>query len=248
MTQSHDQKVMFMTGASSGLGLAMAQEFKKHGFYVISASRKAPPEGVCDEFIPCDLSDDKSRENLVKNLLERPRIDVLINNAGLGSYGTWNEMSEKDLRYIMELDFFIPMLLTKSLLPKLRESKGAVINTASVASKIPLACMGIYSAAKASLYMFSETLRMEERDLSVVTVCPGRISTGFWNNSTHYRDVPDSPSTNLETPEGLAKRVYKYYRKHKWVLVYPSWYRLVWSVVRNLPGVYQYLSRRAWKI
>lgn len=246
MTQT--QKTLVITGASTGLGLAMALKFKQNNFRVIAISRKAPPPEAFDEFIPCNLADEDARNSLLAQLQKLPAIDVLINNAGLGSYGTWDEVSEKDLRYIMELDFFIPVILTKALLPQLRAKKGCVINTASVASKIPLCCMGIYSAAKASIYMFSETLRMEERDLSVLTVCPGRISTGFWNNSTHYRDVPDSPTVGNETPEKLAKRVFAYYKHSRWVLVYPTWYRLVWSLVRNFPGIYSFLSRKAWKI
>ena len=148
----------------------------------------------------------------------------------------------------MELDFFAPVLLTTRVLPKLRESKACVVNISSAAGLLPVACMGAYSAAKAALRMFSDTLKVEERDLHVVTVFPGRISTGFGSRACGCREVPNTPSHGSETPEELAKRVYKAYRKRCRKLIYPFWYKFVISLMLKMPSVYERGSRKVWKL
>ena len=201
------QKTAVVTGASSGLGRAMARKFKSEGFYVVAVSRNAPEDGACDAHISADLTDERSLAQAAEEINKLERVDVFINNAGIGAYAKWDELKEDELRKLMELDFFAPVLLTTRVLPKLRESKACVVNISSAAGLLPVACMGAYSAAKAALRMFSDTLKVEERDLHVVTVFPGRISTGFGSRACGCREVPNTPSHGSETPEELAKRV-----------------------------------------
>ena len=96
--------------------------------------------------------------------------------------------------------------------------------------------------------MFSDTLKVEERDLHVVTVFPGRISTGFGSRACGCREVPNTPSHGSETPEELAKRVYKAYRKRRRKLIYPFWYKFVISLMLKMPSVYERGSRKVWKL
>ena len=241
-------KTAVVTGASSGLGRAMARKFKQEGFYVVAISRKKPEDGVCDCHIAADLTDKQSLEAAAGEILALDRVDVFINNAGIGAYAKWDELKEEELRNLMELDFFAPVLLTVKTLPVLRKSKACVVNISSAAGLLPVACMGAYSAAKAALRMFSDTLKTEERDLHVVTVYPGRISTGFGSRACGCRDVPNTPSHGSETPEELAKRVYKAYKRKKRKLIYPFWYRYVISLMLKFPEIYEKGSRKVWKI
>ena len=242
------QKTAVVTGASSGLGRAMARKFKSEGFYVVAVSRKAPEDGVCDAHISADLTDERSLAQAAEEINKLERVDVFINNAGIGAYAKWDELKEDELRKLMELDFFAPVLLTTSVLHKLRESRACVVNISSAAGLLPVACMGAYSAAKAALRMFSDTLKVEERDLHVVTVFPGRISTGFGSRACGCREVPNTPSHGSETPEELAKRVYKAYRKRHRKLIYPFWYKFVISLMLKMPSVYERGSRKVWKL
>ena len=241
-------KTAVVTGASSGLGRAMARKFKQEGFYVVAVSRKAPEDGVCDRHISADLTDAASLAQAAQEILRLENVDVFINNAGIGAYAKWDELKEEELRRLMELDFFAPVLLTAKVLPVLRKSKACVVNISSAAGLLPVACMGAYSAAKAALRMFSDTLKVEERDLHVVTVFPGRISTGFGSRACGCREVPNTPSHGSETPEELAKRVYKAYKRKKRSLIYPVWYRFVIGVMLRFPGIYEKGSRKVWKI
>ena len=243
-----EKKTAVITGASSGLGRAMARKFKNSGYYVVAVSRKAPEDGVCDYHIAADLTDKESLEAAAQEILKLEKVDIFVNNAGIGAYAKWDELCEKDLRRLMELDFFAPVLLTTKVLPVLRAGRGVVVNISSAAGLLPVACMGAYSAAKAALRMFSDTLRVEERDIHVLTVFPGRISTGFGSRACGCREVPNTPSHGSETPEVLAERVYKACCRKSRKVIYPYWYRFVISLMLKFPSIYEKGSRKVWKI
>ncbi len=246
-----NRKVALITGVSSGLGRAMAERFRAAGFLVAGICRSEPPEGAADDFIPCDLADRDSRENAVKLIMQKyGRADVLINNAGIGSYAGWEELSEPDLRKIMEIDFFAPVLFTGLLLELLRKSGGTVINISSVASYMPVACMGAYNAVKAAFRMYSESLRMElaGRGINVICVCPGRIDTGFSSRAVGGRRPPETPGRCASTPEALAEKVYRAYIRRRREVIYPSWYRLAIWFVRCFPWVNERINRKVWNL
>ncbi len=240
-----------ITGASSGLGRALAKEFKAHGFLVIAISRRQPEAGVCDHFFAADLTEKEELLQAVEKIrqLNIP-IDVLINNAGIGSYAKWEELSDADLRKEFDIDFFAPVMLTRELLPLLMESRGTLINISSAAAHVPVACMGAYNAAKAALRMFSATLQMEVRGrgLHVLNVCPGRIDTGFSSRALGGRKVPETPGRTASNAATFAKRVYAACRKKKRELIYPGWYRIVAEFVRLFPGICEKGNRRVWQL
>ena len=243
-----EQPIAVLSGGSSGLGKAMAVYLQSRGFYVITISRRAPEEGIGNRHIAVDLTNGEQRRQLVAELSSFPHLDLLINNAGVGAYATWAELSEADLRRLCELDFFAPVLLTRDLLPLLRRSRATVVNISSAAGLLPVACMGAYSAAKAALRMFSETLRTEERQIRVLTVCPGRIDTGFSSRAFGSRQVPDTPKHDSATPERLAKAVYRAYKRHRRTLIYPRWYAWAISWLSHFPSWYESASRKVWKL
>ena len=196
------RKTALVTGSSSGLGLAVAQELKKRNYRVIGLGRKKPENVSEEDFICCDLSKPEALDTLSTELHRRTgRLDLLVNNAGFGGYATWEELPPEELRRMFEVDFFAPVRLAQILLPELSKTQGAIINISSVAALAPVPCMGAYSAVKAALLSFSQTLRAEAslQNVRVVTICPGRISTGFSSRAITLRACPETPGNKVST-------------------------------------------------
>ncbi len=244
-------KYALITGGTHGLGLAMAEKFGSAGFKVILCARKLPDElnGRFD-FLSADLSVPGEAVRLAAAVREQyGRLDVLINNVGIGVYAKWDELETAELRKLFEVDFFASAELSGELLPLLKESRGCMINISSMAGKLPVCCMGPYSAVKAALFMFSETLRMENAgEINVITVCPGRIDTGFSKRAIGGRKVPETPGNKSATPEKLAEKVYRTYRRGGRSVVYPAWYGAAVWFARLFPGLYSRISRRVWEL
>jgi short-subunit dehydrogenase len=133
--------------------------------------------------LPADLS----RPEEVEALAERAtgcygRIDVLINNAGIGLYTPFWEAPPAAVRQMMEVNFFAPAALIRSLAPVMRRNGGGtIVNVSSIAGQVALPWLTLYSASKAALNFLSDGARMELRNwgVHVVAVCPGYVSTGF---------------------------------------------------------------------
>jgi short-subunit dehydrogenase len=246
---SETQKVIVITGVSSGLGAAMAAEFKAAGHRVVGASRSFPTVPI-DLWLRADITLPADRQRIVDDTLASyGRIDVLVNNAGIGCYQTWEDLREEDLRAAFELNLFAPILLAKLCLPHLLASGGSLINISSVAGKLYVPCMGPYCATKAALTFFSNTLRAEtaHRGLHVLDMVVGRISTGFSLRSLGGRKPPSSPGGGNTTPEDLAKAVYTGWRKRKRAVTYPGWNRwIVPLLLGPLNRVYENENRKRW--
>ncbi len=238
-----------ITGASSGLGAALAKEFHRNGFYVVVLCRTRPDSTEVEEFFSVDLSKPEELRSVAIELKQRfSRIEVLVNNAGIGSYATWEELSESELRRELEIDFLAPVLLTRELLDALALGHGTIINISSVAAYVPVACMGAYNAVKAALRMFSITLQMEVsgRGVHVLCVCPGRVDTGFSARALGARKPPETPGRSSSSAEGFARKVYRAYRKRKRELIYPQWYFWAMLFSRWFPGLTEKINRRIW--
>lgn len=245
-------KTVLITGATSGLGAALAARFRRDGWRVIGAARREPADpDALDCFLPADLSDPDGAAALAAELQRRNfTVDLLINNAGVGAYATWDELDSAALRRLMEVDFFAPVALTKALLPALRARGGGVINIASVAGLAWVPCMGAYSAAKFALAAFSRTLAVEEsvHGLRVMTVYPGRISTGFSSRSHSCRPVPETPGNAAASAAEFAERVWRAWMRGRRSLLYPWWYCFFLWFVKLCPGLYARENIRRWKL
>jgi short-subunit dehydrogenase len=242
-------KTVLITGASSGLGEAIAEIFIKNNFKVIGVCRSEPKIKV-DYWYKCDITVAEERQELVDKVKsEAGRLDVLINNAGKGNYAPWEEFSEEELRDLFELNFFALVDLTRLFLPMLKESRGTVINIASVAGKSYVPCMGAYCASKFALCAFSDSLRAELKNIgvNVLNVKPGRINTGFSSRALGARKTPETPSGG-STPQGLAKRLFRAYRRKKRSLIYPKSYVFFIWFTRMFPRLYDWAACKAWKL
>ncbi len=240
------EKVCVITGATKGIGKALLEKFKREGFYVVNISRSESP--IADLNLTADLTIPEEREKLVDRLVEQTRrVDVLINNAGVGMYESWESTEEEELRKMFELNLFAPIDLSKQAIPYLKETKGCIINVSSVAGKLYIPYMGGYCATKYALNAFSDSLRAELKPsgVHVLNLIVGSINTGFSDRAFGSRKPPKPPFKG--DPYKLAEATYLAYLKGKREIIYPGWYRFFIYASRLLPSVYDRLALRGWK-
>lgn len=187
------QKIWFITGISSGLGKALANEIMATGGFVIGTFRQ---QAQVDEFnannsqkgfaVLLDIANIETIKETTALIIEKfGRIDVLVNNAGIGFAGAIEETSLTETRNVFEVNFFGVLEVTKAFLPLLREQKsGHIIQISSHGGVKAFAGFGIYNASKFALEGFSEALAQEiaPLGLQLTIVEPGPFRTGFAGN------------------------------------------------------------------
>lgn len=176
-----DGSNIFLTGASSGIGAALAAELTRRGARVAGVSRR--PACHVAVSITADLTVPLDRARAASEALSAlGRIDILINNAGAGAYSPSWQTPMEDMRRMFELNLFAAVDFAQRFVPAMRERRaGQVVNVASIASKVTLPWFTLYSASKAALESFSRGLRMELQNdgIGVTLVCPGYVKTAF---------------------------------------------------------------------
>ncbi len=243
----NEEKVVVITGASRGIGKAIAQKFISEGFCVIGVSRSRPKCNL-SYHIKADITRPEDRKNVVDTVVrEFGRIDVLINNAGIGIYDTWEDMDLDQLREVFEVDFFAPVHLTKLSLPYIKKNKGSIINVSSAAGELNVPYESGYTAAKHAFHAFSETLRMEVNHygVNVITVTAGNIKTGFTLSAKGSKHPPLLPFAGKR--KELAEEIYKAYIKKKEKVIYPSWYKIFMFYSKLFPKGYEKIIMRVWE-
>ncbi len=180
-----DKKVALVTGASSGIGEETAYALKEKGFVVYGAARrvdrlaKLTDKGI--EVIELDVTDDQSMQNCVNTILQKEgRIDVLVNNAGYGSYGAVEDVPIEEAKRQFEVNIFGLARLTQLVLPKMREHKyGKIVNIASVGGRVWTPFGSWYHATKFAVEGLSATMRLEVEPfgIDVIVIEPGGIAT-----------------------------------------------------------------------
>ena len=185
-----DGKVILITGASEGIGAACAQVFRSRGARLSliarneeNLKRNAAPD---DLITAGDLRDAGVRRGFVQRSLDRyGRIDVLINNAGVGLYAPAWRAPLDQTREMFELNFIAPLDLIQQVVPAMRSARsGFIVNVGSIAGKVTLPWFTLYSASKYALGSLTDGLRMELRSFGIHTmmVCPGYVKTRFQEN------------------------------------------------------------------
>jgi short-subunit dehydrogenase len=187
---------MLITGASQGIGRALAEAAALQGAKVLAAARsdrlldklagQVRAGGGVLEVVHADVTDPADRERMVSAAQQAfGGLDVLINNAGIGATGHFVEASQDRLRKIMEVNFFGVTETTRACLPLLRRgNRPAIVNISSIAGKRGIPARSEYSASKFALQGFSEALRAElaKDGIDVIVVCPGLTQTNFSQN------------------------------------------------------------------
>jgi short-subunit dehydrogenase len=182
-----DPLVAVVTGASSGIGHATAKALHNAGYRVFGTSRHAAA-GRSDgaTMLACDVTDDASVAKLVDEVLATAgRIDLLVNNAGVGLFGAAEESSIVQAQALFEVNVFGVLRLTNAVLPAMRRQKsGRIINLSSVLGLIPAPYSALYAATKHAIEGYSESLDHELRSLGirVVLVEPAYTKTSFGEN------------------------------------------------------------------
>jgi NADP-dependent 3-hydroxy acid dehydrogenase YdfG len=193
------QKTIFITGASRGFGRLWTEAFLKRGDKVVATARDIKSlEDLAkehpDTFLPLQLDVTNCEDCFaaVKKAHEHfGVIDVVINNAGYGLFGTVEETSDEDTRKLMETNFFGLVWITKAALPIMRrQGKGHLIQVSSLLGVNPLPLMGMYSASKFAMEAFSETLAIEVKDfgIKVTIVEPNGYATEFTSVSAVHAE------------------------------------------------------------
>jgi NAD(P)-dependent dehydrogenase (short-subunit alcohol dehydrogenase family) len=221
-----DLGVALVTGASSGIGLATAQALKRAGYRVFGTSRRAAPEtsdGIT--MLTCDVADDASVRKMVDEVLSKAgRIDLLVNNAGVGLLGGAEESSTTQAQALFDVNVFGVLRVTNAVLPTMRrQGKGRIINLSSVQGFIPAPYFALYSSTKHAVEGYSESLDHELRPLGirVVLVEPAYTRTSFEENLAkpdQLRDIYESARAGMnvvvqkamekgDAPEVVAKTV-----------------------------------------
>ncbi|MFB3153948.1 MAG: SDR family oxidoreductase [Candidatus Acidiferrales bacterium] len=195
-------QVAVITGASEGIGAAIARRFAGEGARVVLAARseeklKALAEELGSEralAVPTDVTDAEQ----VKRLMARTRehfggLDILVNNAGVGLYASVAEMAWADFEQMWKVNFFGVVRCIREALPDLRERRGMVVNISSVAGKLAIPYLTGYCASKFALNAFSTGLRMElaQAGVRVVVVCPGTVRTPFHQSAFRSNRLPE---------------------------------------------------------
>ena len=242
-------KTILITGASSGIGRACARAFAREGARLILTARSepglwatareaAPAESTV---IPADLTDGASLERLAAEVRQRfATLDVLVNNAGVGLYAPSFQAEPEMVRSMFTLNLLAPVELTRRLVPLIPRG-GAIVNISSIAGKVPLPWLTLYSSSKFALNAFSDGLRMEltPAGVHVLCVCPGYVDTAFRRNVL-VGEIPEKVAGQkrfMITAAQCAEATLEGLRRGKRTVVTPKIGWLLTAVTRLLPGV-----------
>ncbi|TSB47933.1 SDR family NAD(P)-dependent oxidoreductase [Alkalicoccobacillus porphyridii] len=210
-------KLAVVTGASSGIGEVYAKELALRGCHVVLAARsKDKLEALASEIkrkhginayaVPIDLSKAAAPRQLAEIIAELGlTVDILINNAGFGTYGRFEDIdAEREQQEIM-LNTAALVDLTHHFLPgMLKRQDGIIVNVGSMASFVPCAYSAVYGATKAFVLSFTEALWAEtrERGVRVLALCPGATDTGFFD-AVGSKDM--AAGSAMSTPENVVQ-------------------------------------------
>lgn len=244
-----DGKVVLITGASEGIGAACAGEFARAGARLSLTARSeaglARAGGPDALLTPGDITDEATRRRAVERTLERyGRIDVLINNAGIGSYApTWLAPMD-ETRRMYEVNFFALLGMIQLVAPHMRERRdGTIVNVGSIGGKMTLPWLTLYSSSKYAVGSLTEGLRMElQRDnVHAMLVCPGYVRTRFQQNV-----LRGGPPADIErsrrfaiTPEQCAHAIRRGVERRARTVMAPRSGWILVALCRLFPGAAQ---------
>jgi NADP-dependent 3-hydroxy acid dehydrogenase YdfG len=209
-------KVAFVTGAASGMGLAMARSFAAAGMKVVAADvEEAALARVEEEFaasnreimtVKVDVTDRQAMADAAAATIERfGKVHVLVNNAGVATGGALDEMTYNDWDWVLgvNLDGVVNGLQSFVDLIKSHGEGGHIINTASIAGHLAVPGLGVYNASKFAVVAISETLRndLAEKDIGVSVLCPGLVDTNIFDSG---RNRPDTLKSETDSDNLVA--------------------------------------------
>ena len=222
-------KVVLITGGSSGIGKSIGEFLHHKGFIVYGTSRN--PERILNSVFPLVALDVRNPTSIhlavAKIIAISGKLDIVINNAGVGITGPLEEIPMEEIKNNFETNFFGPIEVMKAVLPQMRkQTSGLIINITSIAGYMGLPYRSVYSASKGALELITEALRMEVKPfgIHITNVAPGDFATNIASGRFHAPVIPGSDYENtygntLKTmdehvntgsnPNEMAEAVYK---------------------------------------
>ena len=208
MDMTIKNKVALVTGSSSGMGFATAITLARAGIHTYASMRNlkksktitelASTENLPLQVVQLDVNDKKSvKEAITKIVTEKERIDVLVNNAGYGLFGSLEDISIEEMKAQFETNFFGVIRVTQLVLPIMRKQKsGTIVNVSSVGGRIGLPVLSAYHSTKFALEGLSESMsyELEPFGIRVVIIEPGVIRTNIMNSSIIAKKAQDPKS------------------------------------------------------
>ncbi len=243
-------RVALVTGASSGIGRALAERLAAAGATVLAAGRDAAAlDALAGRSgarpLVADLLDPGAAERLAALALEAAgRVDVLVNNAGAGWAGPFAAMDPAAAARLVGLNLLAPVRLTRALVPQmLARRSGQVVNVASIAGLVPAPAEAVYAATKAGLIGFSDSLRAElaPAGVGVLVVAPGVVDTPFFDRrgAPYARRWPRPID-----PARVADATVAALRAGRAEVLTPAWLTVPARLHGALPGLYRRLAAR----
>ena len=222
-------KIVLITGASSGIGKSIALFLNEKGFKVYGTCRNPKKYNISKfSLLKCDINSISEIEDVINFIIKKEsRIDVLINNAGIGITGPIEETTDEDIKSAFQTNVFGPIDIIKKCIPSMRKNNnGLIINITSVLGYFGIPYRGIYCSTKSSLEIIGEVLSMELKkfNIRVVNVAPGDFKTDIASRridtklnkmslyNTDYKESIQSANKHVneaDDPEIIAILIYK---------------------------------------
>lgn len=242
-------KTAIVTGATSGIGRAIAVELARAGANLVLLARREDrlrqlvaeiaAIGREAEAVPGDVTDPAARQRAVEAAAARfGGLDILVNNAGIGALGPFAQADPARLRRIMEVNFFAPVELTRVALPLLGRAKHSiVVNVGSILGHRAIPCSSEYCASKFALRGFSEALRAElsRHGIDVLLVSPGTTRTEFFHHLIESKGQPNWRKLGQVTAEYVARKTVQGIRRGDPEVIPSALGKLVWLANRFFP-------------
>ena len=212
-----EDKVAVVTGGASGIGKAICEKMAWEGAEVVIADLDEEKglelaEEISAEFKHCDVSDRENVENVVEETVEEfGKLDIMINNAGIGSNNNIEEMDQEEWSQVLSVDLDGVMYGTKAAVPYLKETEGVILNTASLYGLVGDVGATAYNAAKGGVVNFTRSVAddLAQYNVRVNSICPGFVDTPMTEEALEDQDFHDhvignTPLGRVAEPEEIA--------------------------------------------
>lgn len=244
-------KKVVITGASSGLGTALAHSFYEQGNHILLIGRneerlKRLARELSAEWLCADVTE--TYTTLVDEVFETfGQFDVWVNNAGVAEFDLVTDQSTDVIEETMHVNAVAPMILSRDCADRMHAG-GTIINICSQAAKVPTPKSAVYAGSKAALLQFSNALRLElkSRGIHVLTVNPGPISTPFFERADKSGSYANSVKSIMLDPRHLSDRIVQGYMSQTREINAPWWMNIGAKVYAICPTMFERLAKRGF--